>query len=889
MPLTPGTRLGPYEVVGTLGSGGMGEVYRARDPRLKRDVAIKLLPSDLAKDPDRLARFAREAELLASLNDPHIAAIYGLEESQGATALVLELVEGPTVAERLAGGLTVREALDIALQIALAVEAAHDRGIVHRDLKPANIKLTSGGSVKVLDFGLAKALSEDTTTRVLSESPTLAYEGTRAGVLLGTAGYMSPEQARGLVVDTRSDVWAFACVLYEMLTGRMAFAGDTVTDRLAAVVHKEPDWSALPPDTPDAVQRLLRRSLQKDLKRRLRHIGDARLEIEEALTGAAGASEQPTRGARSAFSWLPWLAIAALLVAVGWLWTRTQAGARDPLVGVGVERLTYDTGLTTMPSISSDGRLIAYASDRAGRGDLDIWVQLAGGAPLRLTDDPADDSMPHFSPDGNQLVFRSERAGGGVYVVPALGGQSRLIAARGGSPQFSPDGSRVAFWVGGFRGGSTAESETYVVPLDGDEPLRVLADFETARDPLWAPDGRSLIVAAVARRASGRDEVDWWWTPLNGDPPTPTGAARFAPVKAALAATERAQWTSDGLIFTDGRDLWRMAIASDGTAGEPQRLTLGAQDYSFPSVSRDGSIVFAATTAHRVIGRAPIAAVGDPAPAVRLYEDVRDTGGRASQTADGSRIVFERSLPDGREIWLKSLSTGQEQLIASVREPMLLNATVSPDGSKVVYTAGRHGYIVDTVGGVPRQLCSDCQPHGFLSDNRRVLAMGAPVGDRTLRLIDATDGTSRVIVQSSDGNLNRPHASPDDRWIAFRRETRVSGGKTFVAPLRLDRPVTPEQAMMVEEPTVSGRPAGWSLDSRTLYLLLDTDGWRCLWGQAVDRNGRLVGAPFPARHFHGYNDSTFGTTYGNAIGPAGFLYEGTRRTANLWVLRREGR
>ena len=885
-----GQTFGPYLITAKLGEGGMGEVYRARDPRLKRDVAVKLLPSDLATDPDRLARFAREAELLASLNHPHIAAIYGLEESQGATALILELVEGPTVAERLASGLTVREALETALQIASAVEAAHDRGIVHRDLKPANIKLTSDGSVKVLDFGLAKALSEGTTAPVLSESPTQAYGGTHAGVLLGTAGYMSPEQARGLVVDMRSDVWAFACVLYEMLTGRMAFAGGTVTDRLAAVVSKEPDWSALPPETPDAVRRLLRRSLQKDFKRRLRHIADARLEIEEALAGAPGASERPTRGARSALSWLPWLAIAVLLVAVGWLWTRTQAGrARDPLVGVGVERLTYDTGLTTMPSISSDGRLIAYASDRAGRGDLDIWVQLAGGAPLRLTDDPADDSMPHFSPDGTQLVFRSERAGGGVYLVPALGGQPRLIAARGRSPQFSPDGSRVTYWVGGFRGGSIAESETYVVPLQGGEPLRVLADFETARDPIWAPDGRSLIVAAIARRASGRNEAEWWWTPLNGDRPTPTSAARFAPVKAALAATERAQWTSDGLIFTDGRDLWRMAIASDGTASEPQRLTLGAQDYSFPSVSRDGTIVFAATTVHRVIDRAPISTVGDPAPAVRLYEDVRDTGGRASQTADGSRIVFERSLPDRREIWLKSLSTGQEQLIADVREPLLLNATVSPDGSKVVYTGGRHGYVVDTVGGVPRQLCSDCQPHGFLSDSRRVLAMGAPVGDNTLRLIDTTDGTSKVIVQSSDGNFNRPHASPDDRLIAFRHQTRTGGGKTFVSPLRVDRPVTPEAAMMVEEPTDSGRPAGWSLDSRTLYLLLDTDGWRCLWGQAVDRAGRLVGVPFPARHFHGYNDSTFGTTYGNAIGPAGFLYEGTRRTGNLWVLRRDGR
>jgi hypothetical protein len=248
--------------------------------------------------------------------------------------------------------------------------------------------------------------------------------------------------------------------------------------------------------------------------------------------------------------------------------------------------------------------------------------------------------------------------------------------------------------------------------------------------------------------------------------------------------------------------------------------------------------------------------------------------------------VFERALPNGREIWMKTLVTSGEQLIARVAEPSLLNATVSADGSKVVYTAGRNGYIVDTLGGVPRQMCSDCQPHGFLADNRRVLTMGSQPGNSTLHVVDPITGRADVIVQAGDTDqLNRPHASPDDRWIAFRRESR-DGSKSFVAPLRLDRPVAIQDALMIDEPTLTGRPAGWSPDSKTLYLLLDTDGWRCLWGQAIDAGGRLVGTPFPARHFHGFNDSAFGTTQGNAISADGFLYEGTRQTGNLWILRR---
>src|SRR5579864_1965092 len=282
MGLTSGTKLGPYQIQSALGAGGMGEVYLATDSRLSRDVALKVLPDLFSRDTERMARFEREAKVLASLNHPHIAALYGLEESTSARALVMELVEGPTLAERIAKGpLPLDEALPIARQIAEALEFAHERGIIHRDLKPANIKLTADGQVKLLDFGLAKALEGDVTEDDPTNSPTLT-SATRAGVLLGTAAYMAPEQARGKRVDRRCDIWAFGCVLYEMLTGRHAFSGETISDILAGVIRAEPEWSAVPTSVPPRIAQLLRRCLIKDPKQRLRDIGEARIGLETA-------------------------------------------------------------------------------------------------------------------------------------------------------------------------------------------------------------------------------------------------------------------------------------------------------------------------------------------------------------------------------------------------------------------------------------------------------------------------------------------------------------------------------------------------------------------------------------------------------------------------------
>ena len=537
MALTPGTRLGVYDITAAIGEGGMGQVYRATDAKLKRQVAIKVLPPSLAVDADRLARFQREAEVLASLNHPNIAAIYGLEESGGMTALVMELVEGDDLSQRIArGALPLDEALPIAKQIAEALEAAHDQGIIHRDLKPANIKVRGDGAVKVLDFGLAKAMDPAGASAVnAANSPTLTGHATALGMILGTAAYMAPEQAKGKAVDKRADIWAFGVVLYEMLAGRSAFAGETVTDIIAAVVTRDADWTALPAATPASIRRLLARCLEKDPKRRLRDISDVRFEIDETI--ARGFSDvrsaellsTPVRPAGVPLGGkLAWTVVgaalgAALAAALAWsgAWPRTPPSESHPLR---VSIVHTEGSEVAAPAISPDGRRVAYRA-RRGDGMPLLWVRdLASdeSQPLAGTEDAA---LPFWSPDSRDLGFftggalkRVSAAGGPVRLVTdsigpwtgyggswavdgtiAVSGQAGLfrVSADGGAmtaltklpsgdwahfwPSFLPDGRRFLFtaklWT---RTAEASEQGIYLGSLDSPKIERLLPDLSSA-------------------------------------------------------------------------------------------------------------------------------------------------------------------------------------------------------------------------------------------------------------------------------------------------------------------------------------------------------------------------------------------------------------------------
>ena len=498
-----GQHVGPYQITSWIGAGGMGEVYRARDATLGRDVAIKILPRIFASDPDRLARVDREARMLGSLNHPHIGAIYGVEQWEGVPALILELVEGPTLADRLATGqVPLTESLGIARQMAEALEAAHARGIVHRDLKPANIKITPEGIVKVLDFGLAKAVASD-AVHDLSQSPTVPVSGTHEGVILGTAPYMSPEQARGQAVDKRTDIWAFGCVVYEMLTGRMAFPGKTASDHIAAILERDPDWAALPVTTPLSIRRLLRRCLEKESARRLPDIAVARLEIDDAAGETRGAGEVAAsvtsrsrdRVWRSATA----AAVVVALVAVGFAaWSAMRPSPRAALITFTLpppEGLRY-LAIYGSLSLSPDGRTVAFVAVDAARRIADaatspgaLYVRSLGSQETKKLPGTDGASAPFWSPDGRFVGFI---AGGNLKKVAVAGGAPVTLAERStGRSAWSAQGVILFNRTGDLTG-------LYRIPDTGGEPTRV-TELDGYPDevgqfyPMFLPDGRRFL------------------------------------------------------------------------------------------------------------------------------------------------------------------------------------------------------------------------------------------------------------------------------------------------------------------------------------------------------------------------------------------------------------
>jgi Tol biopolymer transport system component len=514
--LAPGSSLGPYRIERLLDVGGMGEVYRARDTTLGRDVAIKVLPRHFTAEPERLARFEREARVLAALNHPNIGAIYGLEAADGVKALVLELVEGETLAVRVQRGpASLTDAITIARQIADALDAAHEKGIIHRDLKPANIKVTPGGVVKVLDFGLAKAATGE------SQSPTVTVGSTLEGTILGTAAYMSPEQARGQAVDKRTDIWAFGCVVYELLTGRLAFPGETVSDTIAAILGREPDWAALPATTPPPVARLLRRGLEKDPKRRLRDIGDARAELEDALEGGKAPATVGRPTVVSAHSrWSHWAAIVLIALAsalAGWGVRRRDPAPDNLLANAMFRRLTNFEGDEAEATLSPDGKFAAFLSDRDG--PLDLWLtQVGSGRFLNLT---RDSHMPGlrpvrnigFSGDGSEIWFGGAPVGR-MRIMPMMGGPPRpLLGDRAVEVVWSSDGARIVYHT------DATGDPMFVADRTGIGARQIFVDPIVGghlHHQAWSPDSRWIY---FARGLQDTRQMDLWRIAASGGQP----------------------------------------------------------------------------------------------------------------------------------------------------------------------------------------------------------------------------------------------------------------------------------------------------------------------------------------------------------------------------------
>ena len=824
MRLPAGSCIGQYEILSLLGAGGMGEVYRAHDTSLRRDVALKMLPEVFANDPERRGRFEREAHVLASLNHPNIAQVYGLEKagegSAAIRALVMELVEGQTLEELIRANFEVRTAkfevvawsLPIATQIALALEAAHDAGVIHRDLKPANVKVREDGTVKVLDFGLAKAMMADANSAPGASAMTLTSPAqTQHGVILGTAAYMSPEQARGRSVDRRADLWAFGVVFFEMLTGRPLFPGETVTDVLAAVVTREPDWTALPPETPAAIRRLLRRCLEKDPSRRLRDAADARLDIEEAQHGQRdGVSDaRPVAGNAAAPRRWPWLLVATgTLIAgtvIGALVSANPATAEAPLR---VLNLTVPEASAVTAEISPDGRWVAAVSERRilVKGmDGSAWHELAGtaGATQPLI----------WSPDSRLIAFA---AGNSLKRVDLVGSRPQTICDR----CIQPYSLRGGTWNRGgvlLLGGSPEDVKLggglLRIPENGGALERVTT-LDTARGenshryPTFLPDGRRFVF--TVRRDNGEHEIR-------------VGDLAGTPPRTIASGFSKTMYADGHVLFVRDETLLALPLdpATGQVSGDPVKIAggvshnVGTALASF-SVSREGTLAFGAAAATR--GFAFFDRHGRKLANVTTRAS--DAGGRLSP--DGLRAAMAEIDPEksSTDIYIVDLATGARSRLTS--DPNWEQSAVwSPEGKRLAYRLGPAIYLQTIDGGKPQRISEFSTGaagfvHDWSPDGKYLLVTRSSIAGGVLARLSLLDGRIETIAPSSASEAGDARLSTDGRWVAYlSNET----GSTEVHVRSF-----PDGRVTHRVTTTGGDAPLWSRDGKELYYR-DSDGW----------------------------------------------------------------
>jgi serine/threonine protein kinase len=805
--LTNGARLGPYEIVSAIGAGGMGEVYRAHDSRLGRDVAIKILPEHFVADPERVARFQREAQVLAALNHPNIAIIHDIQHEDGMGALVLELVEGPTLADKIADGpIALAEALDTARQIADAVEIAHEQGIIHRDLKPANIKLRPDGTVKVLDFGLAKENAASNSTS--SMSPTLSSPAaTQAGIILGTAAYMSPEQARGKPADRRSDVWAFGCVLYEMLTGARAFEGDDVTDVLAAVIRGEPEWQKLPADTPPGIRKLLQRCLVKDRRERLTDMGSVRLEIKDAVAAPAAADAQEisaSRKRRLASPAVAWTIAAISLIAaisVGALYLTRPVDARVTKTFIlPPEGASWiGTPPATRFSLSPDGRHLAFIGTKGGQRQ--IWVRALDG----LVPEPLSGTeaviVATWSPDSRFLAFS---AGGQLKKIDASGGPAIALTEMDNNSGLAwGPGNTILFRAPGQTG-------LHQVSAAGGAPVAVTHVSEKSGiglhwQPFFLPDGKHFLYHATG--GSGGVYV----ATLD-----PSEQPRLL-----IAGGSNAQYASGYVLFMRDTTLMAQRFDTDRLALEGEAHPLADSLQVGGDTGRTGA--FAASQTGLLVyqtgaGRAGQRVVWfDRGGKVvdTINQDGDNTNPRLSP--DGKQLVVQRrSATTGMDLWVIDLSRGTNTRLTSGAGSEV-DGVWSPEGDRVLYRANPDGKFSLYSRGT-----------AALEHEELVAALGQSIGG----LNDWSGANQHMLFQMA-GDLwvlpvmgeKKPQAlmqtpfaesqgrfSPNGRWVAYvSQESNTS--QVYVQPFPLSA-----SARRIQISVNGGGNPRWRGDGKELFF-----------------------------------------------------------------------
>ena len=852
MSFSPGVRIGSFEVIAQIGAGGMGEVYKATDINLKRAVAIKVLPTSVAADAERLARFQREAEVLASLNHPNIGAIYGLERTgasagsgQAVLAIVMELVEGPTLADRIAeGAMPIDESLPIARQIADALDAAHDRGIVHRDLKPVNIKVRPDGTVKVLDFGLAKAMAPSGEMAVsASMSPTITAPAmTQAGMILGTAAYMSPEQARGQAVDKRTDIWAFGCVLYEMLTGRAAFARDTLTDTLAAIVEREPDWTALP-TVPPTITRLLHRCLEKDVRRRLHDIADARIEIEDAVSNtmaevvAPPATASRTRASIAAFAAASVVTALAAGFVGKWIGSRTVADVSGPSFSR-ILRLTSGPAREWAPAISPDGKWVAYLSN--ARGPTDVWVKfVAGGEAANLTASTGLEVTPgtgigglDISPDGTRIAVMARMQGTSspieTWEIPApLPGAPRKLLADFVGLRWSPDGRMITF----VRAGGSAGDALWVADADGTNRREIipLHPGKHIHWPTWSRDGYIYFIDTSAPLVNME----------------PSGISRINPdqgkIEPVVTTLRRAIFPlpmpdGNGLIYAANPTTAELGLwwrPPNGGLNRP--LTSGIGEYAEPRISADGkTLVGTLYDVHQSLIRVD---VRQNFGAMRFITE--GYTGDLDPTVDpiADRLVFSSSRTGIRHLWTARLD-GSDALPLTSGAWLDERPAISPDGRQIAFVSDRDGtralWLMNPDGGAPRKLVNAEITTGLSwSRDGREITFAAPAGERRgLWAVSVANGQMRQIATPEAEAVGDSAVSPTRDLIAYIAATTT--GRTQQRLAFVDSAGRPGGATSPPSEATSGGGFGngvlaWAPDGKRLAVVSQGTDTPSIW------------------------------------------------------------
>ena len=803
-------QLGPYTIVAPLGAGGMGEVYRARDPKLSRDVAIKILPAHFIDDPERRARFAREARVLATLNHPHIGAIYGLEEADGVSGLVLELVEGPTLADRLERGpLPMQEALAVARQIGEALGAAHEKGIVHRDLKPANVVLQAAADdvrVKVLDFGLAKSLTDGSEA---SGPP--PFEQTVEGRLLGTPAYMSPEQARGLPVDERTDIWAFGCVLFEMLSGRRVFDATTITDTLARVLEHEPDWSQLPAQTPASVRRLLDRCLRKDPRRRLHDIADALIEVDEVATDAAGLVAAAPSARRRRSEYLAWTLACAAAAAAMWMAAVYSSRSSSPSEGAIEFSLSppaiwsYERLPAPSFEFAPDGQHVAAAAGTKAQSVSSLWIRPVSTSSWRQL--PGTDGVTTFfwSPDSQELGFFAD---GELKSVRLAGGAPRTIC-RAQVGQLPSGTWSSDDWI--VFGGT---SPLFKVPAKGGEPaaLTTLASEEIAhRWPSFLPDGQHFLYLSQQTR---RNEMR-------------IGSLTSAMSESLGTFQSHARYAGGYLLFVYGGQLMAQRFDADSRRLRGDPVVVSERTAVIvPWLRGQFSASNTGRLAYSIVGR-PFSQLTWLDRAGKAVGSVGDAGyySNLNLNRDNTRVVVSRfteppGLPWNVDIWSLGLARpGADRLTLDPSQEF--DPVWSPDSKQVAFISSRAGgrFRLFRRAAIPDASDELLLPQpdatagapDWSPDGQFILYTGSGSGGADLKVLPLNGDRTPWNFLSTPANERCGEFSPDGRWVAY--ESNTSGRpEVYVRPF----PSGDEQHPISSG---GGRAARWRADGTELFYL----------------------------------------------------------------------